>query len=318
MSLAQRGFHICTLALTGAMVLGGCAKGVEAESFTFGPGPGSDDGNPPATDTGPIDPTNVDSTTGSATGNAESDGPVDDTTGDGDNPGTTDDGPGSTTDPTDPMTSSSSDGGEESSSSDDGPPPPVCGDDMIEGTEQCDGADLGGMTCPDIDAAFTGGTLACDGSCAFDTTLCTAAENPIVMCQVVNAAIPDNDPTGLTDTITLPAEVLGGTIADVDVEVELDHSWIGDLQIDLTTNFTTATVFLDECGSEDNLHYTFDDSGAAIDCANSDANAVVVPTQALSVLNGSMVSAEWTLSVEDQAAADTGTLTQWCVSIGWM
>jgi len=49
---------------------------------------------------------------------------------------------------------------------------PGCGDDLIEGIEQCDGADLGGATC--ISQGFTGGTLSCDASCNFDTSLCTS------------------------------------------------------------------------------------------------------------------------------------------------
>jgi hypothetical protein len=47
----------------------------------------------------------------------------------------------------------------------------VCGDEMINGLEECDGDDLGGVQCLDLD--YTGGTLACDSSCTFDPTGCT-------------------------------------------------------------------------------------------------------------------------------------------------
>jgi hypothetical protein len=46
----------------------------------------------------------------------------------------------------------------------------ACGDGVREGAEACDGADLGGQDCVSIGLAS--GTLACDGSCAFDTTGC--------------------------------------------------------------------------------------------------------------------------------------------------
>ncbi len=52
-----------------------------------------------------------------------------------------------------------------------------CGDNVIEPPEECDGTDLGGESC--ISKGFTGGgTLNCDSSCNFDTSLCTTAPPP--------------------------------------------------------------------------------------------------------------------------------------------
>ena len=48
----------------------------------------------------------------------------------------------------------------------------VCGNGVREGGEQCDGADLDGQTCQS--QGFPGGTLACTGSCTFNTSGCTA------------------------------------------------------------------------------------------------------------------------------------------------
>ncbi len=48
---------------------------------------------------------------------------------------------------------------------------PECGDGSLNAVgEQCDGGDLGGESCTSI--GFGGGTLACDGTCAFDTSGC--------------------------------------------------------------------------------------------------------------------------------------------------
>lgn len=52
----------------------------------------------------------------------------------------------------------------------------VCGNDLVEGTEQCDGAELDGNSCTTIQGGFTGGTLACDNQCAFDTSQCTTGQ----------------------------------------------------------------------------------------------------------------------------------------------
>ena len=49
---------------------------------------------------------------------------------------------------------------------------PVCGDGIINvAGEQCDGSALGAITC--IALGHASGTLACNGSCRFDTSGCT-------------------------------------------------------------------------------------------------------------------------------------------------
>jgi hypothetical protein len=49
---------------------------------------------------------------------------------------------------------------------------PVCGDNIAEGTEACDGTDLADKNC--VSQGFTGGTLACTANCTFDTSGCTS------------------------------------------------------------------------------------------------------------------------------------------------
>lgn len=62
------------------------------------------------------------------------------------------------------------------------PPPPgaVCGNGIIEGTEQCDGTNLGGLSCtsPAV-GSFSGGTLSCNANtCTFNTSQCTVTPPP--------------------------------------------------------------------------------------------------------------------------------------------
>ena len=47
----------------------------------------------------------------------------------------------------------------------------VCGNNIKEIDEQCDGTDLGGQTCTGL--GYSGGTLICNQSCNFDTSSCT-------------------------------------------------------------------------------------------------------------------------------------------------
>ncbi len=48
---------------------------------------------------------------------------------------------------------------------------PECGNDIREGSEVCDGEDLGGQTCAAL-PDFKGGTLACTEACILDTSAC--------------------------------------------------------------------------------------------------------------------------------------------------
>lgn len=54
----------------------------------------------------------------------------------------------------------------------------ICGDDIIEGNEQCDALNLNGKSC--LDFGFTGGQLMCNARCEYNTFLCT--KPPEVIC----------------------------------------------------------------------------------------------------------------------------------------
>jgi len=62
----------------------------------------------------------------------------------------------------------------------------TCGNNLIEGTESCDGTDLGGQSCGDF-GCTGGGTLACNSTCdGFDTSgcfTCSACDNDGI-CEV--------------------------------------------------------------------------------------------------------------------------------------
>jgi hypothetical protein len=78
----------------------------------------------------------------------EGDGDGDPTTGDGDGDPTTGDGDGDTG-------------------------VPVCGNGTIDLGEQCDGAQLNGISCSDL--GYSGGSLGCDPvTCTYDASGCTA------------------------------------------------------------------------------------------------------------------------------------------------
>jgi hypothetical protein len=55
--------------------------------------------------------------------------------------------------------------------------PVECGNGVIDGSDQCEGADLGGATCQGLGYTL-GGTLGCTAGCAFDTSGCVTEHIP--------------------------------------------------------------------------------------------------------------------------------------------
>ncbi len=56
--------------------------------------------------------------------------------------------------------------------------PATCGNGLLDAGEQCDGANLNGETCQSLNSQlWGGGTLACTGSCTYDTSGCEPVEH---------------------------------------------------------------------------------------------------------------------------------------------
>lgn len=127
-----------------------------------------------------------------------------------------------------------------------------------------------------------------------------------------NAAIPDNTPSFLTHGLNVPTT---DPITDVNLAVNLTHTWISDITIAmLSPQGTQVNVFNRSCTSNDNINATFDDQGSAIVCAAT-ITGNVVPAQPLSALNGQNPNGTWTFGVMDQAADDTGTIVSYTLTV---
>ncbi|GIU35198.1 S8 family serine peptidase [Shewanella colwelliana] len=102
-----------------------------------------------------------------------------------------------------------------------------------------------------------------------------------------SVAIPDNDATGITSTIVVADDV---QVFGVNADVDISHTWIGDLVVTLTSPAGTQVALHNrEGGSADDIVKSWD----------------------LSAFNGEMATGTWTLSVSDNVGADTGTLNNW-------
>ena len=109
--------------------------------------------------------------------------------------------------------------------------------------------------------------------------------------------IPDNEPNGISDRIQIP---LSRNISQVQVEVEITHTWIGDLRVMLTGPSGEQAILHDRSGSDaDNLQRVFDMASAP------DLNRFL----------NQDARGEWTLTVSDHAGQDTGKLNRWAIRI---
>jgi subtilisin-like proprotein convertase family protein len=143
----------------------------------------------------------------------------------------------------------------------------------------------------------------------------------------LNVAIPDNNLAGVSDNLTISG--VSGNVGDLDVRVELTHTYVGDLRLRLARATPAATVNLmsnptnnpSGACSGDNLNALFDDDVAPARPAQSACAAGAVPTyagtvtpqQATSAFDGQSANSTWTLTVIDSAGVDVGTLTRWCI-----
>ena len=139
-------------------------------------------------------------------------------------------------------------------------------------------------------------------------------------------AIPDDDPTGISDTINVTT---AGTIADVDVTIDVTHTWAGDLNFSLESPDTTTLDVVDYStvlGESTDLGgaYTFDDEAATSYAAALAGTTLLTPGSynntgtigegggdPLSGFDSGPSNGSWTLTVVDDFGADTGTLNSW-------
>jgi M6 family metalloprotease-like protein len=111
--------------------------------------------------------------------------------------------------------------------------------------------------------------------------------------QTPNLAIPDNTSGGISSTIAIAAS---GITRRVKVDVDITHTYIGDLLVELfAPSGRRATLHGQLGGSADNLKESFD----------SDR-----PGQ-LSSLVGQPMQGNWILRVSDRANVDVGVLRKW-------
>jgi len=116
-------------------------------------------------------------------------------------------------------------------------------------------------------------------------------------------------------TINIPNASI---ISDINIGVNITHTYIGDLSIALLGPSSTEIVLKtsNDCDDEENIIGVFDDEGLPYNCLNAAASIAAKSIRAsLSDFDGDNSFGSWTIRLGDFASGDAGTLNSWFVEI---
>ena len=140
--------------------------------------------------------------------------------------------------------------------------------------------------------------IAFAGSAQAESFLYSSTDTPI--------DIPAISPPyfGVTEsTITVLAD---GEIHDLNLYVQIEHGYIGELRIRLEHNGAIKTIYNDHGGAGTSIDAWLDDEAATpIDSATPDGG-YYIPYNALSFFDGMPLGGDWTLIIEDHGFNEGG------------
>jgi subtilisin-like proprotein convertase family protein len=143
-------------------------------------------------------------------------------------------------------------------------------------------------------------------------------------CASADLPVPDGIGDGTTSEITVSEMAV---LTDLDVYLDVTHTWVGDLKFELEHVETgTQITLIDRPGVpdstygcyRDNIEATLDDSGSelaenACNLTDPALSGRLRPMENLAAFAGEMWAGTWRLSVTDAASPDQGTLNNWCL-----
>jgi subtilisin-like proprotein convertase family protein len=143
-----------------------------------------------------------------------------------------------------------------------------------------------------------------------------SSDTPLAIPDASADAFGNTVPGSVSSTITVAAS---GRVIDINALLDISHTWDGDLV--LTLSHAGTTVLLSNrnggSGGADYAGTLFDDSAyTAINAGYAYApyTGSFSPEQALSAFNDQDIGGDWTLTVTDMEAGDSGTINQWSLA----
>ncbi|NLP57775.1 zinc-dependent metalloprotease family protein [Lutibacter sp. B1] len=156
------------------------------------------------------------------------------------------------------------------------------------------------------------------GESAYSNVFNFTTENET--CDVNSSAdtplnIPDNNSAGINSKINITNNK---TVTDIDLTVNISHTWLEDLMLTLTSPQGTTIILASNIGGDgDNYTNTvFDDSGTTqINLGVPPYTGTFSPQGKLSNFIGEESYGEWILKVVDSQLEDTGQIVNWSIDI---
>ena len=123
------------------------------------------------------------------------------------------------------------------------------------------------------------------------------AESVVRMETKPELQIPDNDPSGVASVMHIARS---GVAHNIKVHVDIDHTYIGDLRVELINPQGNRALLHNKTGAhQDDLKITYESSSKAT----------------LASLVGQPINGDWTLRISDLMGNDVGKLNMWSLEI---
>jgi len=170
-----------------------------------------------------------------------------------------------------------------------------------------------------VNASNACGNAASPSAVRTFTTPASACRNPAL-------AIPDAG-VAAQDSLVIASSA---TIENLEPSLKITHTYVGDLSVTLTHVDTgTSVLVVDRPGvpalgtfgcSRDDIDVILSDfgTGSVEDQCNVTSPAISdirTPNNPLSIFDGEDTAGTWQISVQDNVAADLGTLDEWCLLV---
>lgn len=121
-----------------------------------------------------------------------------------------------------------------------------------------------------------------------------------------------------TPTVTSTISFLNDLpVSDVNVTLDISHSFLSDLEISLISPAgTTVVLTSNSCGDLTDINAVFDHEASSFVCGgNPGISGTVKPLGSLASFNGESALGDWTLEIKDTAPADGGVLNAFSLEI---